>query len=124
MSEREPMTTSRLCQFQTTIQSAAQRARCDRSGKRFSAKGVTLKTSLGQRPRFDRVAENPSDEGALHLSLELHPSAQLKRAYSAYLRGDLDSWGDAPSCPGGCALGLNTQKHNIAQSAQQRNVRR
>jgi hypothetical protein len=51
--------------------------------------------SLGQRPRIHNK-DGVSAEGAIQL-LANCTSAELKRAFSAYLRGDLNSWGDAPS---------------------------
>jgi uncharacterized protein YjlB len=48
-----------------------------------SAKGAVFNLSLGQRPRVHRSRKQPSAEGALHLSRELHRCARLKRAYSA-----------------------------------------
>jgi len=40
--------------------------------------------------------KSASAESAIHLAHQFNPPAGLKRAFSAYLHGDLNSWGDAP----------------------------
>jgi len=44
----------------------------------------------------DSEPKSVSAESAIHLAHQFNPPAGLKRAFSAYLHGDLNSWGDAP----------------------------
>ena len=61
----------------------------------LSAEGALFIVSLGQRPRIDEKTKI-SAEGAIHFPGQFGASARLKRAFSACLRDDLDSWGAAP----------------------------
>jgi hypothetical protein len=50
----------------------------------------------GAAPQDSEHPKNASAESAIHLLHHFDPPARLKRAYSACLDGDLNSWGDAP----------------------------
>jgi len=63
-------------------------------------------TSLGHRPQDLEHTKNASAESAIHFRHQFDPPARLKRAYSACLGGDLNSWGDAPGSDETAALAL------------------
>ena len=60
----------------------------------------------GAAPQDLEHTKNASAESAIHFRHQFDPPARLKRAYSACLGGDLNSWGDAPGSDETAALAL------------------
>jgi hypothetical protein len=72
----------------------------------FSIKGAAFTQSLGQRPRIMEIRRT-SAESAIHFRHRFESTRQLNRTFSAWLHGDLNSWGDAPGLFEMTPLALN-----------------
>src|SRR5438046_8851007 len=79
---------------------------------------ATFTVSLGRRRRIHGTLTSASLKSAIHFQHPFDPLARLKRAFSASLHGELNSWGDVPGSGETAPLALNRYRSPPAAKSQ------
>jgi hypothetical protein len=69
----------------------------------------------GTAPQDSEHLKNASAESAIHFRHQFDPLARLKRAFSACLHDDLNSWGDAPGSGETARAPLALNRHSFSK---------